>query len=79
MSNMTKVSIQMRETGEIVREDIVDVSEVQGHLMYLDYYWGIDDEAWVDRKNMWVQFSLPNYRGRADIHLIPVDSPISNS
>lgn len=72
MSDMTKVSIQMRETGEIVREDIVEYSNIDGHLIYLSYYWGMDQEASVDRVNMWVDFYMSNCRGRADIFFLPV-------
>lgn len=70
MKDPVRVSIQMRDTGEVVREDIVDYEDIDGHLMFLDYYWGIDDEAWVDRKNMWVDFTMLEHRGRADIFFL---------
>lgn len=70
MKDPVKISIQMRDTGEVVREDIVDYEDIDGHLMYLDYYWGMDGEARVDRKNMWVDFTMLEHRGRADIFFL---------
>ena len=70
MNDPVKVSIQMRDTGKVVREDIVEYDHIDSHLMYLDYYWGMDDEARVDRKNMWVDFTMLEHRGRADIFFL---------
>lgn len=71
MNDPVKISIQMRDSGEIVREDVVEYDDIDGHLMYLNYFWGMDGEASVDRKNMWVDFRMSNRHGRADVFFLP--------
>lgn len=72
MNDLTKVSVQMRDTGEIVREDVVRDDQIDQHLMYLDYFWGMDMEGSVDKTNMWVTFYTSKHRGMADIFFLPV-------
>lgn len=71
MSDMIKVSIQMRDSGAIVREDVILEDKIDEHLMFLTYYWGMDDEAWVDKKEHAVRFHLRDYKGMADIFFLP--------
>lgn len=71
MDDMIKVSIQMRDSGAIVREDIIREDDIDGHLSYLTYYWGMDDEAWVDKDEHMVRFYLRDYNGMADIFFLP--------
>lgn len=70
---MINVIIKMRDSGEIVREDTMNKDLLAQHLSFLTYFYGMDDEGWVDKKDMTILFYTIKHPGYADIIIEPAN------